>query len=158
HSHRKQYLRRATFAAAEAKKSRKDASCRGTHLGRCQFVITILRSSRLSRAASAAAQDHTMTPSLVFCCLALLAPSAAHSQVPQTLSIPPDSPRWAMEGEARAAEYLGRKCIFLDGGDATLNDFELRDGVIEVDVATPAQRGFFGIQFRISADDRNGEW
>ena len=76
----------------------------------------------------------------------------------QTLSIPPDSPRWAMEGEARAVEYLGRKCIFLDGGAATLKDFELRDGVIDVDVATPAKRGFFGIQFRISADDRNAEW
>jgi hypothetical protein len=53
-------------------------------------------------------------------------------------------------------EYQGRKCIFLNGGAATLKDFELRDGVIDVDVSTPAKRGFFGIQFRI--DDVNGEW
>ena len=34
----------------------------------------------------------------------------------------------------------------------------MRDGVIDVDVATPASRGFFGIQFRIANDDANGEW
>jgi len=33
----------------------------------------------------------------------------------------------------------------------------MRDGVVDVDVATPASRGFFGIQFRI-ADDANAEW
>ena len=72
------------------------------------------------------------------------------------LSVPPDSPRWQLEGEAKPAEYLGRKCLLLDGGAATLKDFELRDGVIDVDVATPARRGFFGIQFRVAGDD--GEW
>jgi hypothetical protein len=34
----------------------------------------------------------------------------------------------------------------------------MRDGVIDVDVATPAARGFFGIQFRIDKDDANAEW
>jgi hypothetical protein len=34
----------------------------------------------------------------------------------------------------------------------------MRDGVIDVDVATPASRGFFGIQFRIAADGANAEW
>jgi hypothetical protein len=56
------------------------------------------------------------------------------------------------------AEYLGRKCLFLDGGGATLKDFVLRDGVIDVDVLTPAKRGFFGIQFRIVEDSGNAEW
>jgi hypothetical protein len=77
-------------------------------------------------------------------------------QTPQTLSVPPDSPRWELEGEAKPAEYQGRKCLFLNGGGATLKDFELRDGVIDVDVATPASRGFVGIQFRI--DGANAEW
>lgn len=31
-------------------------------------------------------------------------------------------------------------------------------GVIDVDVATPAKRGFFGIQFRLDAQAANGEW
>jgi hypothetical protein len=80
--------------------------------------------------------------------------SAAQSQ---TLSLPPDSPRWELEGQAKPAEYQGRKCLFLDGGAATLKDFEMRDGVVDVDVATPASRGFFGVQFRI-ANDVNAEW
>ena len=71
-----------------------------------------------------------------------------HAQSSQPLSITPGSPRWALEGQARATEYQGRKCLYLDGGAATLKDLEMRDGVIDVDVATPAYRGFFGIQFR----------
>jgi hypothetical protein len=86
---------------------------------------------------------------------AFLFASAAHAQTP--LSVPADSSRWELGGEAKAADYLGRKCIMLDGGDATLKDFEMRDGVIDVDVATPAKRGFFGLQFRIDKDGLNAE-
>ena len=39
-----------------------------------------------------------------------------------------------------------------------MKDFELRDGVIDVDVATPAKRGFFGLQFRIVDDGASAEW
>jgi hypothetical protein len=83
--------------------------------------------------------------------------SSLANQASQAISIPPDSPRWDLEGQAKVVEYQGRKCLFLDGGGATLKDFEMRDGVIDVDVATPANRGFFGIQFRI-ANDADGEW
>ena len=82
----------------------------------------------------------------------------AASQTEQTLSVPADSPRWALQGQARAAEYQGRKCLLLEGGAAVLNDFEMRDGIVDVDVATPARRGFFGIQFRIANDGANAEW
>ena len=34
----------------------------------------------------------------------------------------------------------------------------MRDGVIDLDVATTANRGFFGIQFRVDNDGLNGEW
>lgn len=84
-----------------------------------------------------------------------LASVAAQSQ---SLSLPPDSTRWVLEGQAKTAEYQGRKCLYLDGGAAIVKDFELRDGVIDVDVATTAPRGFFGIQFRISNDGANAEW
>ena len=96
-------------------------------------------------------------PSLFNCSIA---PNARAVQLreAQTLSVPPDSPRWAFDGQAKTADYQGRKCIFLDGGAAILNDFEMRDGVIDVDVATPAKRGFFGIQFRIANDGANAEW
>ena len=82
--------------------------------------------------------------------------TAASSQAPQTLTVPPDSPRWNLQGQAKPVEYQGRRSLFVDGGGAILNDFEMRDGVIDVDVATPATRGFFGIQFRI--DGNNCEW
>jgi len=76
----------------------------------------------------------------------------------QTLAIPPDSPRWELEQNAKVADYQGRQSLMLDGGAATLKNFEMRDGVIDVDIATPAKRGFFGIQFRIAKDGANGEW
>jgi hypothetical protein len=87
----------------------------------------------------------------------LIEPRAAVAfQTQQSLSVPVDSPRWELEGTTKVTEYQGRKALLLDGGGATLKDFELRDGVIDVDVATPASRGFFGIQFRISGE--NAEW
>jgi hypothetical protein len=76
----------------------------------------------------------------------------------QTLSFPPDSPRWELEGQAKATEYQGRQCLSLNGAAAVVKDLEMRDGVIDVDVATPASRGFFGIQFRIADNGANGEW
>ncbi|HEX4438558.1 MAG TPA: hypothetical protein VH854_00715 [Thermoanaerobaculia bacterium] len=110
-----------------------------------------IRSSRAVRAA--------LTVSLALASPALrgLSPAApAPETAPETLSLPADSPRWAFDGEAKPAEYLGRKCISVDGGAATVKDFQLRDGVVDVDVATPAKRGFFGIQFRVVGND--GEW
>jgi len=80
------------------------------------------------------------------------------SSAPGTLSVPPDSPRWQLEGQAKAAEYQGRKCLQLDGGAAILKDFEMRDAVIDVDIATPAIRGFLGLHFRITDDGANSEW
>jgi hypothetical protein len=82
--------------------------------------------------------------------------SAAQSTQP--LSVSPDSPRWDLQGQAKLAEYQGRKCLLLDGGVAVLKDFELRDGVIDVDVATQVARGFFGMQFRVVDDGATAEW
>lgn len=76
----------------------------------------------------------------------------------ETISIPADSPRWELEGQTKVTEYQGRKSLMLNGAAASVKDFELRDGIIDVDVATPANRGFFGIQFRISGDGKNAEW
>ncbi len=92
------------------------------------------------------------------CALMLLCVSAAHSQTPATLSVPVDSSRWNLQGQVSVAQYQGRKSLLLDGGAAELSDFEIRDGVVDVDVATTANRGFFGIQFRIANDGADAEW
>jgi hypothetical protein len=89
--------------------------------------------------------------------IVLLFCSAARAATPAALSIPADSPRWDLQGQAAPAEYQGRKCLRLDGGAAVVKDLEMRDGV-DVDVAAPAARGFFGIQFRITDDGANAEW
>lgn len=90
--------------------------------------------------------------------VAFAATSVLGAQTQGTLSISPDSPRWELEGQAKPADYQGRKSLFLDGGAAVLKDFEMHDGVVDVDVATPASRGFFGIQFRIANEGANSEW
>jgi hypothetical protein len=92
------------------------------------------------------------------CGFAALLVSTAHAQPTSEWSLPADSPIWELEGQAKTADYLGRKCLMLDGGAATVKDLQLRDGVVDVDVATPASRGFFGIQFRIDKDGANAEW
>ena len=86
---------------------------------------------------------------------ALLLP--AMPMLGQTLAVPSDSPRWELEGEAKPTEYQGRKCLMLDGGAATVKDFEMRDGVIDTDVITSAKRAFFGFDIRIDKDGRNYE-
>ncbi|HEY1435482.1 MAG TPA: hypothetical protein VGG65_08910, partial [Thermoanaerobaculia bacterium] len=54
--------------------------------------------------------------------------------------------------------FQGRRCLLLDGGAAILKDFEMRDAVIDVDVATTAVKGFLGIQFRLADEGANAEW
>jgi hypothetical protein len=93
----------------------------------------------------------TLVVSAIGC--VLLAPSIRA----QTIPVPPDSPRWDLQGNAKVAEYQGRKCLALDGAAAVLKDFEMRDGVIDVDIATPAKRGFVGFDVRIDKDGTNYE-
>ena len=80
------------------------------------------------------------------------------SQTGTTLAVSADSSRWSLEEQAKVVDYQGRKCLLLDGGAAVLKNFQMRDAVIDVDVDTPAARGFFGLQFRLADDGANGEW
>ena len=95
-----------------------------------------------------------MRRSLAVCVLAVVLTSAARTE---TLAVPADSPRWDLQGDVKVVDYQGRKCLLIDGGGAILKDFAMRDAVIDVDVATPARRGFFGIQFRMDKDLANYE-
>jgi hypothetical protein len=87
----------------------------------------------------------------------LFTAAAICAQPEETLSVPPDSPRWDLQGEAKVSEFKGEKALLLDGGAAMLKAFEMRDAVIDVDVATPAKRGFFGFDVRITDDGLNSE-
>jgi hypothetical protein len=94
---------------------------------------------------------------LAVCAVCALSPAALAAPSPAP-AIPLDPSRWELEGEAKIVEHQGRQSIRLDGGAATLKSFEMRDAVIDVDVSTPATRGFFGIQFRVAEDGRSAEW
>src|SRR5262249_19757218 len=58
------------------------------------------------------------------CALVLLGLRLSYAQSSQSLSVPAESQRWDLEGEAKVADYLGRKCILLNGGAAVLKQFE----------------------------------
>lgn len=87
--------------------------------------------------------------------LLAIAPLSIHAE---TLAVPPDSPRWDLQGQAKPAEFQGRQCLYLDGGAAVLKDFQMRDAIIDADVATKAGRGFLGFQFRIADGGETAEW
>ncbi|HZW89876.1 MAG TPA: hypothetical protein VFF12_12415, partial [Myxococcaceae bacterium] len=96
---------------------------------------------------------------LSLCAVCAVTPAAlAAASPPAATAVPPDPSRWELEGEAKIVDHQGRPSIRLDGGAATLKGFEMRDAVIDVDVSTPASRGFFGIQFRIAGDGKSAEW
>src|SRR5215831_3565139 len=95
-------------------------------------------------------------PLILIACLMLGHDARAQGQV---LSVPPDTSRWDLYGEAKPDEYQGRRCLMLNGGLAFVRDFQMRDGVIDVDIATTARgRGFIGLEFRASEDVANAEW
>src|SRR3954470_5740129 len=95
-------------------------------------------------------------PAFTFIAPVLLfaAPMWAQSQA---IAVPADSPRWELEGDAKVVDYQGKKSLRMDGAAAVLKDFEMRDGVIDVDVNTPAKRGFVGFDFRIDKDEADYE-
>src|SRR5581483_6255961 len=96
-----------------------------------------------------------MLRNLLLCAGSFVSVGFGASQAP--LSVAPDSPRWELQGQAKTGESGGRKRLSLDGGAALLKDFEIRDGVIDVDVETSARRGFVGVMFRIADEGANGE-
>ncbi|HEX6972809.1 MAG TPA: hypothetical protein VF147_00325 [Vicinamibacterales bacterium] len=79
-------------------------------------------------------------------------------QAPEGGIVSLDATQWQFDGQAKPVEYQGRRCLYLDGGIAALKDVVFRDGVIDVDVSTPASRGFFGIQFRVRDEGATAEW
>lgn len=67
-------------------------------------------------------------------------------------SFPADSPRWQLGLKAKITDYLGRRCLALEDDVVTLKDFEMTDGVIDLDMAGTGARGFYNIFFRTQAN------
>ena len=67
-------------------------------------------------------------------------------------SFPADSPRWQLGPTGKVVDYLGRRSLALEDDIATLKDFEMADGVIDVDMAGSGARGFYNILFRTQAN------
>ncbi|MBK8726118.1 MAG: hypothetical protein IPL96_08670 [Holophagaceae bacterium] len=100
-------------------------------------------------------------PALLMSWLVGWAGGVAPAQAPEgpaAVVLPADSPRWDLQGKAQVVEHQGRKALLLNGGAAVVKDLVLRDGIVDVDVSTPAARGFFGIQFRLADDGATGEF
>jgi hypothetical protein len=77
--------------------------------------------------------------------------------VPSFAAVSWQDPRWRFEAkESKIEPYLGRDSLFLRDGNAWLDGANLRDGVIEVDIAAPGEVGFHGVAFR-AADHENYE-
>jgi hypothetical protein len=138
--------------APASRSPRTSASGSGTsRRRRCRKLSTALRTSRTSMFDPSRT---ALRRRFALFSLALLCRSAARSQSPQALTVPADSPRWDLQGEAKPAEYLGRKSLLLDGGAAILKDFDMRDAVIDVDVATPGDPRLFRLSVSIDGGRR----
>ena len=64
-------------------------------------------------------------------------------------SVPFDTIHWNIQAqEYELTKYKGQDALYIKGGIAMLKDASLEDGIIEWDMAFPAERGFTGIRFR----------
>src|SRR6186713_3234587 len=83
----------------------------------------------------------------------VLASLNVYTQTP----IPLDQAHWRIKADSAVQEtYLGRSCLKLTNGTATLPDVQFTNGIIEFDIALVKDRYFPGIKFRVQ-DTANGE-
>lgn len=70
-------------------------------------------------------------------------------EVPPGESVPFDDPRWQIEAEEfEVTEYLGQTALRIRGGSALLPFTNIRNGLVEFDIAITPERGFAGLMFR----------
>ena len=62
------------------------------------------------------------------------------------------NPNGGSAASPQFAEYLGRKSVYLPSGLISVKDSRMRDGTIDVDVATKPNALFAGIAFRTESD------
>ncbi|MEL7532862.1 MAG: hypothetical protein AAFN10_16200 [Bacteroidota bacterium] len=74
----------------------------------------------------------------------------------ETVSIPFSAEAWDIQGDYKIEDYKGKESLWLKDGTARLPEVAFKNGIIEYDVNFPADRGFFGLHFRIT-DPQNHE-
>ncbi|MFI5312517.1 MAG: hypothetical protein ACHQQ3_14875, partial [Gemmatimonadales bacterium] len=80
------------------------------------------------------------------------APAASRAQT----AIPLNAAAWTATDGLKFVEYNGRPSLYIDRGVALARDVALRDGTIEMDMATPRGGNFMGVVFHASSA-RNSE-
>lgn len=78
-------------------------------------------------------------------------------QVPPPESVAFDDERWRVSAvEHDVVDYLGEKALRIKGGSALLPELDIRNGMLEFDLAITEARGFAGLVFRYQ-DEGNYE-
>jgi glyoxylase-like metal-dependent hydrolase (beta-lactamase superfamily II) len=73
------------------------------------------------------------------------------------VSLPFDDESWEIDGvEHELVDYLGQSALMMKGGSAVLPDLDIKNGLVEFDIAVTEERGFAGIVFRVQ-DNKNYE-
>jgi glyoxylase-like metal-dependent hydrolase (beta-lactamase superfamily II) len=68
---------------------------------------------------------------------------------PPAEKVPFDDPRWKINAkEYEITDYLGQVALKIKGGEAMLPDTDIKNGLIEFDIAITKDRGFAGLVFR----------
>lgn len=78
-------------------------------------------------------------------------------QIPPAESVPFDDARWSSNAvESDVVDYLGQRALRIKGGSALLLDADIKNGLVEFDIAVAQERGFAGLVFR-AQDELNHE-
>jgi len=66
------------------------------------------------------------------------------------VTVPFDDERWEIEAvEHELVDYAGEQALHIKGGAAVLPDLEVRNALVEFDIAITPERGFAGLVFRM---------
>lgn len=71
-------------------------------------------------------------------------------EIEPPVSVPFDDERWEIEAvEHELVEHLGDQALRIKGGAAVLPDLNVKNAMVEFDIAITPQRGFAGLVFRL---------
>ena len=87
--------------------------------------------------------------------LSIVASIAWPALAAQTTTAPATASAWTASDSLRVESFLGRESIYIDKGAAVVDQSDIRDGLIEFDMAGTARTNFMGIAFHASDPDNS---